>query len=342
MKKVLFGVGIVIVFILATSLFFFKNSHVLSSELNVYNWEDYFGENTITDFEKEFGVKVNLYTYEDEEVLLGENLGKYDLVVASDVIIGDMISSGLIDKIDKSNIPNLKYIDVKCFKENFKDYAVPYFWGTTGLAINTKYISEDTNSWDVLWDDRNKGKIAVLNNPDEVIGMTARYIGLPLVPQTISQIKDIEKFALLQKPLLVGYMSIEEIQDLLISEELWAVHTYDGAARQAMIENKNIKYIIPREGGSEWVDNFVIIKNSPNQYTAEVFINYILRPEVSSSIAEYQVSYSCNKDAMELLGEDFLEKISGPSLRFLEYFSDYEEKKEITELKAELWEKLIK
>jgi len=132
-----------------------------------------------------------------------------------------------------------------------------------------------------------------------------------------------------------------DMRDDLISEELWAAQMYDGAAKMATLENPNIKYIIPREGGSEWIENFVILKSSKKKYTAEVFINYILDTEVSAKIAEYQISYSCNAKAMDLLGDEFMEEVSPQSLKFLEYFSDYETSEEVAELEKELWEKLI-
>lgn len=338
-KVLVIMVGVFLVFSMAL-YFSAKDMQEVSGELNIYNWEDYFAEDVLENFEEEFGVKINLELFEDEDVLLSEDLGGYDLVITSDVIIRDMAESDLLEVVDKSNIPNFKYIDKKCIKEEFNNYVVPYFWGTTGLAINTKYVPEDTNSWDPLWSLEYKGKIAVLNNPTEVIGMATRYTGLPLVPQTKSQFKQIEKFLLIQKPLLVGYESEQNIRDLLASGELWAAQIYDGIGRQVMLENEDVKYIIPKEGASEWVDNFVIMKGSPNKHTAEIFIDYILRPEVSAAIADYQMSYSCNSEAMKLVESSLLEEVSEGSLKFLEYFSDYTESAEMKGLRSDLWERL--
>ncbi|GAJ14449.1 unnamed protein product, partial [marine sediment metagenome] len=246
------------------------------------------GETTLEDFEKEFGIKVNLVTFEDEYGVLDEdtNLSEYDLIIISDDLVGDMIKLDLLEPIKKRNIPNLKYVDEKCVKENSEKYVVPYFFGTTGMAFNIKYISEDTDSWDILWNIEYSGKIGILNNPSEVIGMAARYVGLPLVPQTESQLRKVKQFLLRQKPLIENYKSEMTIFEELVSEELWAAHIYGGTARAAAEENENIKYILPKEGGAKWVDNFAIVKDSKNKYAAEVFINYILDLEVNKDITE--------------------------------------------------------
>ncbi len=337
------GIALVITILIFSIMGFFhlyEEEEEVGSELNIYNWEDYFSKTTIEDFEKEFGINVTLSTFEDENVLLEEDLGNYDLVVASDVIIHDMAELGLLSSVRRSAIPNLEYIDTKCISEDIQDYAVPYFWGTSGLAINTKYISEDTDSWDVLWDVKYSKKIALLNNPEEVVGMAAKYIGLPLVPRDNFQFRRVEEFLLFQKSLVMGYMNEEEIKSLLVSEELWAAHIYDGLARQVMAENENIQYVVPSEGAAQWVDSFVILKDSPNKNAAEVFINYILSPEVSADIVNYQLGYGCNKEAMKMIEEDFLEDISESSFGLLEYFSDYSESEEVGELRKNLWEEL--
>lgn len=340
-----FGIVFVVVFVIfGVFLIFELIPQETSGELNIYNWEDYFGETTIEDFEKEFGIKVNLVTFEDEYEILDEdtNLSIYDLIVISDDLAGDMIKSDLLAPIKKRNIPNLKYVDKKCVKESSEKYVVPYFFGTTGMAFNIKYIPEDTNSWDVLWNIEYSGKIGILNNPSEVIGMAAKYVGLPLVPQTEFQLRRVRQFLLLQKPLIENYKSETTILEELVSEELWAALIYDAMARKAMEENENIKFIIPKEGGAKWVDNFAIVKDSKNKYAAEVFINYILDLEVNKDITEYQISYSCNEEVMKSIDSELLERISENSLRFLEYFSDYNETEKIKKLKNDLWEELIR
>lgn len=336
------GISIVAIGLLFGGIYYSEKyvASELSGELNIYNWEDYLGEGVIEGFEKEFGVKVSLKTFKDDDVLLVEDLSGYDLSVANDITIERLIDLDRLAKVDTSNIPNLKYIDEKCIREDVQAYSVPYFWGTTGMAVNTKYISEDFDSWGVLWNLEYSGKLAVLNDPTEVTAMAAKYIGLPLVPQTSLQFKKVENFLLIQKPLLVGYIDVENLERLLISEEIWAAHVYGGRARHAILKNENIKYIVPKEGGVLWIDNFVIPKNAPNKYTAEVFLNYVLRPDVGAALADYQIYNSCNNEAMKLVNNSLLEPFDESSLKFLEYLSDYNESEEIIKMRKDLWNRL--
>ena len=117
----------------------------LSEELVIYNWEDYFGETTIKDFEKEFRVKVILETFKEEEELLSgltAHPDKYDLFVVSGDSVAEMIEMRLLANIDLNNIPNIEHIDSKYLnRENDPDnkHSIPYIWGTTGIAVNRKW-----------------------------------------------------------------------------------------------------------------------------------------------------------------------------------------------------------
>jgi spermidine/putrescine transport system substrate-binding protein len=342
-KQLVAGVICVIILLAVAFGFFFKQAegkNKLTGDLYVYNWADYFGETTIQDFEREFGVKVHLDTFDDEYRLLETNLSKYDLIVASDTLIRKLISSNSLEPLRMGNIPNLEFIDEKCIEKNSEKYAAPYFFGTTGLAFNTKYLPVNTSGWDVLWNVEYSGKVGVLNNPDEALGMAAKYVGLPLVPQTSFQLDRVKQFLLLQKPIVGEYKTDIKVLNGLVSGDLWASQSYDSTAREAMEENSDIKYVFPREGGSKWIDNFAIIKGSRNRYAAEVFINYVLRPEVSKEITEYQLAYSCNRKVVEELNSTLFGNIPKSAWKFAEFFSSYNDTPEMRDLKMNVWKEL--
>ncbi|MCX6789633.1 MAG: spermidine/putrescine ABC transporter substrate-binding protein [Candidatus Gribaldobacteria bacterium] len=285
----------------------------LSPVLNVYNWEDYFGTSTIEDFEKEFEVKVNLQTYDSEDTMLSavqSDPTKYDIIVASDILVKEMINMKLLAQVDMENIPNFKNIGNE-FQNPFYDpgnkYSVPYMWGTSGIAINHKYIKETEPSWSILWNPAYKGKISMLNNMQDVLGATLKYLGYSansVDPTELAKAKDL---LIKQKPLLKGYQDDLTIKDELISEELWASHTYSGSGTAAAAENENVEYIIPKEGGFIWVDNLLIPIGAQHKYTAEVFINYILRPEVSAKIANYLWYADTNEAAKKFINPEILQ-----------------------------------
>jgi spermidine/putrescine transport system substrate-binding protein len=327
----------------------------LSSELNIYNWEDYLSPEIIAGFEKDFGVKINMYFYIDEFDMLNElnnnpETDKYDLIVAGDSIIEEITNAGLITPIDVKNIPNIKNIDKKFINNRFnvkEFYTIPYAWGTTGMMINTKYVPDNTDSWSVFWDEKYKGKTCWLNDPAEVIGATAKYLNFSLVPQSMEQMEEVKKHLLNQRKNFSGNFceDVDSAEDL-VSEKLWVAQMWNGLAASTIEENPNLKYILPTEGGAVWVDMFAIPKNSKNKYTAEVFLNYINNPKINALNTNYINYATCNEKANNLVDKNiFNNKIIYPSeqvVKSLDSYTDFSTDKTIIKMRDELWQELNK
>jgi len=281
--------------------------------LTLYNWEEYIGSNTIAAFEKETGIRVKEVFFKNEEDMLGAVIsdpGAYDLVVTSDDMVREMREARILSKLDLSKIPNLKHIDKKYLNlpvDPKQNYSIPYLWGTTGLAVNTKYITENSDSWKVLFDEKNSGKIAVLSDLYEVIAVPLKLLGFKMNTTDPEKFAKAKELLLKQKPLLSGYFDIMTIQDMLIKEKLWAAHTYSGEGMVAADENENIEYIIPKEGAPMWIDLFVLLRDAKNKKEAHVFLNYILRPEVNAKIASELWYATANKAAKPLMDQEVIE-----------------------------------
>lgn len=97
------------------------------------------------------------------------------------------------------------------------------------------------------------------------------------------------------------------IQKKLISGEILIGHIYSGDGFVAADSNEDITYIIPDEGTPIWIDNMFIPVDSPHKYTAEVFINYILDPEVSGNITNYLWYANPNTAANAYIDSEILE-----------------------------------
>ncbi|MBI4846406.1 MAG: spermidine/putrescine ABC transporter substrate-binding protein [Candidatus Omnitrophica bacterium] len=309
--------GICLIFI-ALSLNFtlqstFAQEEGLSDTLNIFNWEEYIDPAVLKDFENEFKVKVNIETYKDEDAMISalqSDPGKYDIVVASDSAIRDLREMRLIVAIDTSNIPNLKNIEREYQNPPYdpeNKFSIPYLWGTTGVAYNTEYIKEKVTGWHILWDPKLKGKIAMLNNMDEVIGAALISLGYSLTSTNPEELKQAKEKLLKQKELLAGYLDPIVIRNKLILGELWAAHIYSGEAFFAMEKNSALKYVIPEEGAFLWVDAFAIPRDAKHKYTAETFINYVLDAKVSAKIVNYLYYADCNFAARQYILKEILE-----------------------------------
>jgi spermidine/putrescine-binding protein len=284
----------------------------LAEELNIYNWEEYFGETTLSDFEEEYGVKVNLHTFEDEEeavAAIQSDPSAYDLVVVSDSEIPTLVQMNALAPVEHSNIPNLANLYPQFSSPPWDpdlQYSVPYLWGTTGLAVNREFVEGEVSSWGLLFDPRFQGHVAMLNNVWEDMGAALIYQGHSINTNDPDAINSAAELLRQQLPLIVGYMEPIDLRDALVSGDVWVALEYSGEGFQAADSNENVEYIIPEEGAPAWVDSFVIPVDSPHKHTAEVFLNYVLRPEVNAGIVNDLWYATANQAAEPYIDEEIL------------------------------------
>ncbi|MEQ8170937.1 MAG: spermidine/putrescine ABC transporter substrate-binding protein [Candidatus Eremiobacterota bacterium] len=256
-------------------------------QLFVYNWPYYISDKVIPEFEKEFSVKVTYDNYSSNEELLAKfqaGASGYDLIFPSDYMVTMMINQNLLETLDQSRIPNIKNLDerfkgLECDPKN--TYSLPYFWGTSGIGVNTEKVKEKVDSWNILWNEKYKECISMLDDMRSVAHPALKLLGYSLNSTDKKQIKEAKDLLLKQKPLVKAYTS-DTYVDFLKSGDLWLAQGYSGDVFQVIKENKSIQYIIPKEGTEIWVDNMCIPKGAKNKETAELFIDFLLRPEVSA------------------------------------------------------------
>ncbi len=275
------------------------------AELNVYNWEDYFAPNTLADFEKEFGIEVNLQTFSDEEEMkaaVQSDPGKYDVIFADESTIELMSDLRLLAPLDHAKIPNLTNIDPQFLNlpaDPGNQFSVPYDWGTSGIAYNSRYVSGNIDSWGVLWDPRYEGHIGMLNNIYSVIGLTLKYLGYSLNSTDPAQLEEARLKLLEQKPLIAGYLDTVSIQRGLASGEIWVAMEYNGDSLLAAQVNPDIRFVVPKEGADFYIDSIGVPRDSPHKDNAELFINYLLRPDVQAGNNNYLNYASPNRNAID-------------------------------------------
>jgi spermidine/putrescine transport system substrate-binding protein len=289
----------------------------LAKELFFYNWSDYIDPAILTDFEKEYGVKVTMDTYTSNEDMIAKvragNSG-YDIVVPSDYAVTTMATEGLIISLDKGMLSNLSHIDPTLLDQYFDKgnaYSVPYMYGISGIAYNKKDFPNGVDSWSALFDPaqaaKYKGKFSMLDDQREAPGAALKYLGKSLNDTDATDLKAAEDLLIAQKPFLASYNS-SDVNRKLASGEYVIAHAWSGMAMQAhnglgsdFSGNPDITFAMPKEGGMIWMDNMAILKDSPNAYTAHVFLNFLMRPEIAARNAEYIGYLLPNKDGVALL-----------------------------------------
>ncbi|MBN2558925.1 MAG: spermidine/putrescine ABC transporter substrate-binding protein [Clostridia bacterium] len=290
--------------------------------LNVFNWGEYIDESLIDRFEDETGIKVNYKTYDTNETLLAKlEAGgvSYDVVFPSDYAISEMIKRDMLLPIDFGNIPNFIYIDGR-FKNREYDpenkYSVPYFWGTIGILYNKNMVDDPVDSWSILWDEKYKGKILMKKDVRDAMGIALKLLGYSMNSTNDSELQEAKELLVSQKDLINGYYG-DEIKDMIANGDAALGVTYSGDFMDLYWDESTdfsyIGYGVPREGTNLWFDAMVIPKVSKHKAEAEMFINFMLDPEIAFQNSN-EVGYtSPNTEALRRIREESPEVFELPA-----------------------------
>lgn len=262
-----------------------------AEQLHVYAWNGELPEEVVNDFAAESGVDVTFDVYDSNESMIAKleaGVSDYDVIQPTQYAVQILAKKNLLEPIDYSKVPNIDGLGA-FFKAMTYDpgnkFSVPGVWGTTGIAYNTDCVKEPVKSWKVLWDSKYKGRLYMLDN------MLAAYIaglqvnGFHASSSNESEIARATQSLLDQKPVLGGY-NASNFADLVSSGEACAVQAWSGNVLQVIADNPKVKFVLPDEGGTMFIENYAIVRGSKNIDAAHKFINYLLKPEVAAKVTE--------------------------------------------------------
>jgi spermidine/putrescine transport system substrate-binding protein len=262
----------------------------LEKELHIYNWSDYIAEDTVRNFEKEFGVKVTYDTYESNEEMVAKlqaGASGYDIVVPSGYIVPIMVATDLLAPINRkylSNLGNLSPLFQGLPADPENRYTVPWLWGTSGIAYRSDKVKTPVESWAVFQDPRYAGKMTMMDDGREVIGSQLRYRGHSLNSRDPGELAQAKADAIAAKKQLRAYISAA-VKPQLISGDVWISQLWNGDTAQAKAEQPDLSYVVPREGCTIWTDSACIPRKARHPRAAHEWMNYILRPEVAAALS---------------------------------------------------------
>jgi spermidine/putrescine transport system substrate-binding protein len=278
----------------------------IEKELHIYNWSDYIADDTVPNFEKEFGVKVSYDTYESNEEMVAKlqaGATGYDIVVPSGYIIPVLVATDLIAPLNKkylTNWGNVSPIFQNLPSDPGNTHTVPWQWGTSGIAYRTDKLTTPPDSWAVFHDKQYHGKMTMMDDGREVIGAFLRYRGHSLNSTDPQQLAKAKADAVEAKKHLKAYISAP-VKAQLISGDVWISQLWNGDTTQAKAEQPNLGYAIPKEGCTIWGDSMCVPKSAPNKRAAHEWMNYILRPDVGSALSNATGYGTPNAAAAKLL-----------------------------------------
>ena len=236
-------------------------------ELHVYTWAGYMPDDVIKKFEKDTGIKLTVDTFESNEALeakLQSTGGSgYDIVMPSDYMVYQLIKEHMLVKFDVSKLPNGKNV-AKEFSKPYYDpklqYSAPYVVGYTGFMVNTKKVHKSAapTSWKEFFALSSKyGKSQLLNDSIEVTNAALRAVGSEQCTTDAHAYQNANDLLQSYRS-KVGVVSSEGVADRLASGEqvVGMIWSYD--AYQAQQSNKDLEFVYPSDGATQFVDNMAI------------------------------------------------------------------------------------
>ncbi len=282
----------------------------LPRELNLYAMSNYFPDEVLRDFESKHNAIVRYDNFSNNEELLAKlqaGATGYDVIVPSDYMVTALIANHLLLKLDTIKIPNLTNIGADFRKLDYDktgEFSVPYMWGTTGIVYNSKFVKNPTENLELFFKAEYKGRVALLEDAREAIGVAMRKLGYSGNSRSHTEVSKAAEVLIKLKP-NVRIFTAEPKQHLQ-SEDVWIAQAYSGDAMTASRAKPELKYFVPKEGATLWIDNFAIPAGARSVDLAHEFINFILEPQIAAKLAQGLLYSTPNAGADLLIADEYL------------------------------------
>jgi spermidine/putrescine transport system substrate-binding protein len=280
----------------------------ISDSLYFANWPLYIEEDrgTLKEFEQEYGTKVK-YVEEinDNTEFFGKVRQQYergdsggrDIHVVTDWMAARMMRLGYVQRFDKSEIPNatsnlIPRLQSPPFDPK-REFSMPWQSGIAAIIYRKDKVKREPKSVDDLFDPDYKGKVTMLTEMRDTVGVVAASLGHDPEQASVDQFMEaIDKIGeAAESGQIRGFTGNEYTKDIAKGDS-WVIIGWSGDAVQLKADNPNIEFLVPETGGHLWTDNMQIPVGAPAAFTAQKMIDFVYRPEVQADIAEY-VNYIC-------------------------------------------------
>lgn len=274
-----------------------------TEEINFFNYGENIDKETLKEFEKEYGIKVNEETFDDMETMYQKvNSGgvKYDVILVSDALMPRMIDKDLVQELNKDNITNISqmdddYLDLDIDPGN--KFSVPYMFGTVGIVYNKDVVKEKVDSWDILWDEQYKDKVFMFDTYRDTMGAALKKLGYSLNTTDKKEIEEAKNILLEQRKTVDPVYGVDNGTTMIPAGESDINMIWSGEGLNLQDEYPNLEYVVPKEGANFWIDSLCIPKNAKNVEAAEKFINFVSDKKSALRIAD-EIGYTTpNKEA---------------------------------------------
>ena len=278
-----------------------------SNVLKLYLPGEYLGENVISDFEKQYGVRVIVENFDSNEMMYTKLMAgdRYDVIIPSDYMIERLMNEDFLRPLDKSMIPNMENMSDAVLGMSYdpdNTYSIPYFWGSVGLVYNHENVDPaviESEGWEVLRNTDYAGHIYIYDSERDSFMMAFKALGYSMNTEDPNEINDAYEWLLQMNNTMSPVYVTDEVIDGMMNGYKDIAVVYSGDAAVVLDENEDMSFYMPSQGTNIWCDAMVIPQNAENPKLAHEFINYMLTYEAAFDNTETVGYTSPNAEVFE-------------------------------------------
>lgn len=278
-----------------------------SNVLKLYLPGEYLGENVISDFEKQYGVRVIVENFDSNEMMYTKLMAgdRYDVIIPSDYMIERLMNEDFLQPLDKSMIPNMENMSDAVLGMSYdpdNTYSIPYFWGSVGLVYNHENVDPaviESEGWEVLRNTDYAGHIYIYDSERDSFMMAFKALGYSMNTEDPNKINDAYEWLLQMNNTMSPVYVTDEVIDGMMNGYKDIAVVYSGDAAVVLDENEDMSFYMPSQGTNIWCDAMVIPQNAENPKLAHEFINYMLTYEAAFDNTETVGYTSPNAEVFE-------------------------------------------
>ena len=278
-----------------------------SNVLKLYLPGEYLGENVISDFEKQFGVRVVVENFDSNEMMYTKLMAgdRYDVVIPSDYMIERLMKEDFLQPLDKSLIPNMENMDDAVRGMSYdpqNDWSIPYFWGSVGLVYNHENVDPaviEREGWEILRNTDYAGHVYIYDSERDSFMMAFKALGYSMNTENPDEINAAYEWLLQMNNTMSPVYVTDEVIDGMMNGYKDIAVVYSGDAAVVLDENEDMSFYMPSQGTNIWCDAMVIPANAENPKLAHEFINYMLTYEAAFDNTETVGYTSPNAEVFE-------------------------------------------
>ena len=278
-----------------------------SNVLKLYLPGEYLGENVISDFERQFGVRVIVENFDSNEMMYTKLMAgdRYDVVIPSDYMIERLMKEDFLQPLDKSLIPNMENMDDAVRGMSYdpqNDWSIPYFWGSVGLVYNHENVDPaviEREGWEILRNTDYASHVYIYDSERDSFMMAFKALGYSMNTEDPDEINAAYEWLLQMNNTMSPVYVTDEVIDGMMNGYKDIAVVYSGDAAVVLDENEDMSFYMPSQGTNIWCDAMVIPANAENPKLAHEFINYMLTYEAAFDNTETVGYTSPNAEVFE-------------------------------------------